>query len=117
MLRRSDHTSNARSLASLSRCTIDAPELSIGPNASPPYTGSKSSSEEVEKFLDKQACSSQEDTGKLEPTHLSCNLRCLELRFAVRNDSNRHRFAAISNRTIRIARPKPVRVAVKALLP
>ena len=28
-------------------------------------------------------------------------LRCLESRFAVRSDSNRHRFAAISNRTIK----------------
>ena len=37
-------------------------------------------------------------------------------RFAVHNDSNRHRFAAISNCTIRAARPKTVRLAVKALL-
>ena len=34
----------------------------------------------------------------------------------VHSDSNRHRFAAISSRTIRIARPEAVRVAVKALL-
>ena len=33
-----------------------------------------------------------------------CFLRCLESRFVVRSDSNRHRFAAISNSTIRIAR-------------
>ena len=36
--------------------------------------------------------------------------------FAIRSDSNRHWFAAISNRTIRIARPETVRIAVKALL-
>ena len=42
--------------------------------------------------------------------------RCLESRVAVRSDSNRHRFAAISNRTIRAARPKTVRIAGKALL-
>ena len=33
-------------------------------------------------------------------------LRCFELQFAVLNDSNRHRFAAIPNRTLRITRPK-----------
>ena len=43
-------------------------------------------------------------------------LRCLESRFAVRSGSNRHRFAAISNRTVRTARPKTVRIAVKVLL-
>ena len=43
-------------------------------------------------------------------------LRCFESRFVVRNDSNRHRFAAISNRMIRTERPKTVRVAVKALV-
>ena len=44
--------------------------------------------------------------------------RCLESRFAVCSDSNRHRFTAISNRTIRIARPQTVRLAYhgKALL-
>ena len=45
--------------------------------------------------------------------------RCLESRFALRSDSKRHRFATISNHTIRIARPKTVRIAVnsvKALL-
>ena len=36
-------------------------------------------------------------------------------RFAVRNDSNRHWLAMISNCTIRIVRPKTVRIAVKAL--
>ena len=40
--------------------------------------------------------------------------RCLESRFAVRSDSKRHRSAATSNRAIRIARPKTVRIAVKA---
>ena len=44
------------------------------------------------------------------------SLRCLESRFAVRSDSHRHRFTAISNRAIRIARPKTVRIAVTALL-
>ena len=43
-------------------------------------------------------------------------LRCLESRFAVRSASNCHRFAAISNRTIRTARPKTIRIAVTALL-
>ena len=44
----------------------------------------------------------------LSPAARDCpELRCLESRFAVRSDSNRHRFAAISNPTIRIARPKP----------
>ena len=43
-------------------------------------------------------------------------LRCLESQFAVRNDSSCHWFAAIWNRTIRIARPKTVQTAVKALL-
>ena len=33
----------------------------------------------------------------------------------VRNNSNRHWFATISNHTIRIARPKTVKIAVKAL--
>ena len=46
----------------------------------------------------------------------SSDLRCLESRIAVRGDSNRHRFAAISNHTIRIARPKTVQIAVQALL-
>ena len=46
----------------------------------------------------------------------SLGLRFFELRFAVRSDSNCHRFAAISNLTIRIARPKTVRTAVKVLL-
>ena len=36
--------------------------------------------------------------------------------FVVRSNSNRHRCAAVSNRTIRITRPKTVRIAVKALL-
>ena len=36
--------------------------------------------------------------------------------FAVRIDSNRHRFAMISNRTIRITRSEIVRIAVKALV-
>ena len=43
-------------------------------------------------------------------------IRCLESPFAVRSDSNRHWRAAIYNRTIRIARPKAIRIAVKALL-
>ena len=43
-------------------------------------------------------------------------IECLESRFAVRSDSNRHRFAAISNRAIRIARPKTHRIDVAALL-
>ena len=43
------------------------------------------------------------------------SVRCLESQFAVHNDSNRLRCATNSNRTIRIARPKTVRIAVKAL--
>ena len=42
-------------------------------------------------------------------------LRCLESRFAACSDSNRHRFAAISNRMIRIAGPKTFRIAIKVL--
>ena len=47
---------------------------------------------------------------------LAFYLRCLESRFAVRSGSNRHRFAAISNRAIPMAMPKAVWIAVKALL-
>ena len=43
------------------------------------------------------------------------HLSCLESQFAVRSDSNRHWFAAISHGTIRIARPKTVRIAGEAL--
>ena len=50
------------------------------------------------------------------PTPENTLLVCLESQFAVHNESNCHRFAAISNRTIRIARSKTVRIAVKALL-
>ena len=46
----------------------------------------------------------------------SPRFRCLESWFVFRSDSNRHRFAAITDRTIRVARPKTVRIAVKALL-
>ena len=40
-------------------------------------------------------------------------LRCFESRFAVRSDTNRHRFAVISNRKIRIARPETVRIVLR----
>ena len=50
------------------------------------------------------------DSGAL-PAPSSPALRCIESLSAVRSDSNRHQFAAISNRTIRIARPKTVRIA------
>ena len=42
-------------------------------------------------------------------------LVCLESRFAVCSDSNRHRFASISNRTIRI-KAKSRSIAAKALI-
>ena len=51
---------------------------------------------------------------ELQPKLQTLSLRCLESRFAVRSASNRHRFAAISNRMIGIARPKTVQIDVKA---
>ena len=45
--------------------------------------------------------------------HLRC---CLESPFAVRSDSNRHWFAAIQKRNVRMARSKIIQIAVEALL-
>ena len=53
------------------------------------------------------AGSNQKMHGARTSANFQLNLRRLESRFAVRSNSNRHRFAATSNRTIRTARPKP----------